>query len=361
MTVTQFASLHYINSNASSTTQREVNTKDAINYVKQLIQETQNNPNKRAFAFRNSTTPLFEYVMDIFNQLKSDSIEDIFSSNCIKIAERLLLAEKNTVSKYPNMQHPRKGSLIITADNLGDELLITLAKIETADYLEDIHLQIQSGLPINKKALKTAVISITQLEEEEEEEEELEVQITVTDSGSTIAKYWSDDFLEASELTSDEKNTKNAFTAIERVLSQNLKTQAPSDYTELRNGLVGYFKKQPSFHFENMIDYVFGNYEMENTQVNLENVKDKVKKLLEKEKFDTHFTMVPNEIKARFKKTYKVTDEIELRTNGHIENLRHIIRASKNEQGEKILEIKIENDTIYKSFEFNDDQNERPE
>lgn len=240
---------------------------------------------------------------------------------------------------------------------MGDELLITLAKIETVDFLEDVHLKIQSGLPINKKALKTAVICITQLEDTEE----LEVQITVTDSGSTIAKYWSDDFLEASELTSDEKNTKNAFTAIERILSQNLKTQAPSDYTELRNGLVGYFKKQPSFHFENMIDYVFGNYEMENTQVNLENVKDKVKKLLEKEKFDTHFTIVPNEIKARFKKTYKVTDEIELRTNGHIENLRHIIKATKNTQGEKILEIKIESDTIYKSFEFNDVQKEQQE
>ncbi|WP_342546664.1 nucleoid-associated protein [Lysinibacillus sp. FSL K6-4013] len=357
MTVTQFASLHYIDSNASSTTQREVNTNDAISYVKQLIQETQVNPNKRSFAFKNSTTPLFEYVMDIFNQLNSESIENIFSSNCIKIAERLLLAEKETVSKYPNMQHPRKGSLIITADNLGDELLITLAKIETVDFLEDVHLKIQSGLPINKKALKTAVICITQLEDTEE----LEVQITVTDSGSTIAKYWSDDFLEASELTSDEKNTKNAFTAIERILSQNLKTQAPSDYTELRNGLVGYFKKQPSFHFENMIDYVFGNYEMENTQVNLENVKDKVKKLLEKEKFDTHFTIVPNEIKARFKKTYKVTDEIELRTNGHIENLRHIIKATKNTQGEKILEIKIESDTIYKSFEFNDVQKEQQE
>lgn len=108
MTVTQFASLHYIDSNASSTTQREVNTNDAISYVKQLIQETQVNPNKRSFAFKNSTTPLFEYVMDIFNQLNSESIENIFSSNCIKIAERLLLAEKETVSKYPNMQDSKK-------------------------------------------------------------------------------------------------------------------------------------------------------------------------------------------------------------------------------------------------------------
>lgn len=349
---TKFASLHYIDRTTSSTTNREINTNDAISYVQQLTQETQDNPNKRAFAFKNTTTPISDYITDIFHQREDESIENIFNSNCIKIAERLLLAEQNSANKYPIMP-PKKGSLIITADNRGLELLITFAKIDTADFLEDVQLQLRSGLPLDKKALKTVIISMTQ----HDEDEDVDIQITVSDNGSSIAKYWTDDFLEATELTSDEKNTKTAFNAIEKVISQTLKVQAPSDYTELRNNLVGYFKTQSDFQFEQMIDQVFGSYTMDNPNISFDNLKGKVNKLKESEKFDTHFTLKPNEIKARFKKTYKVSEEIELRTIGHIDGLRHIIKATTNSIGEKVLEIKVENDTIYKSFEFNSEAN----
>ena len=215
-----------------------------------------------------------------------------------------------------------------------------------------MNLQLQSGLPIDKKALKTAIIKVTELGTD------VEMEITVTDSSSGIAKYWTDEFLEVTEITSDEQNTKNAFNHIEKVLSQNLKKQAPSDYTELRNNLVGYFKTQTAFQYDELINQVFGTYTFDNPEVSLDDIKEKVNKLVQKEKFDTHFTLVPSEIKARFKKTYKVSDEIELRTNGHIEGLRHIIKATTNTIGEKILEIKVENDTIYKEFEFNHEENE---
>lgn len=347
---TLYASLHKIDRTLSAPIHREVNTQDAEKYVEQLIDETINNPNKRAFAFKDSTSPLSNYIIDIFNQREEEFIENLFNINSSNIAVRLLAAEKKSVEKYPVMNPPKKGSLIITANGDDKEFLVTIAKIETADFLDDVNLQLQSGLPFNKKALKTAIINITKLEDNQ-----LEVQVTVTDSGSGISKYWTDDFLEVMELTSDVKNTKSAFNSIEKVLSQNLKTQAPSDYTELRNNLVGYFKTQPAFLFEKMIDQVFGEYTMDNPEVSLEDIKEKVSKLKEKEKFDTHFTIIANEIKGRFKKTYKVSEEIEIRTSGHIEGLRHIIKATKNSLGEKVLEIRVEDDKLYKEFEFKKD------
>ncbi|KYG92044.1 hypothetical protein A0U40_03645 [[Bacillus] sp. KCTC 13219] len=350
-TITQLASLHSIDNTDTKTVRRDIRTNDALDYVTDLIQETQDNPNKRFFKFKNDTAPVLEYIHDIFNQIDDVSILSIFHSNCEKIATRLLSAEQNSIQKYPTMPHPRKGNLIITADNSINELTITLAKIESADFLENINLQMQSGLPKNKKALKTAVINITK----EDESAELEVIITITDSNTTISKYWSDDFLEAVELTSDEKNTKNAFSSIEKILSRNLQNKASSDYTELRNNLVGYFKTQPAYHHEQMIQHVFGTYQMINTNVDLQKVKNQVNELIEKDKFDTHFTIISKEIKARFKKSYKVSDSIELRTMGHIKDLRHIIRATENKLGEKILEIKIENDRLYESFNFNTD------
>ena len=345
------ASLHKIDRDLQDPIFREVNTEDAEVYVAQLIQETVGNPNRRGYKF-NATSPVSSFILDIFNKQDDESIKDIFNANCTNIAIRLLLAEKRSVQKYPSMNAPRKGSLIITSNKNNECVLITIAKIETADFLEDVNLQLQSGLPIDKKALKTAIIKVTELGTD------VEMEITVTDSSSGIAKYWTDEFLEVTEITSDEQNTKNAFNHIEKVLSQNLKKQAPSDYTELRNNLVGYFKTQTAFQYDELINQVFGTYTFDNPEVSLDDIKEKVNKLVQKEKFDTHFTLVPSEIKARFKKTYKVSDEIELRTNGHIEGLRHIIKATTNTIGEKILEIKVENDTIYKEFEFNHEENE---
>lgn len=343
------ASLHKIDRSLPEPIQRDVNTADAAKYVQQLLQETMDNPNKRAFAFKNTTSPIYGYILDIFNSREEDFIENLFNTHSTNIAIRLMSAEDRSVEKYPTMKHPKKGSLIITANKTDEEFLITIAKIETAEFLEDINLQLQTGLPFNKKALKTAIISIT-----ENEDEEIECLVTVTDSGSAIAKYWTDDFLEVTELTSNEKNTFNAFTSIEKVITKNLKNKAPSDCTELRNNLVGYFKTQAEFQYENMIEHVFGNYTMENSEINLEVIKEKVNKLLEKEKFDTHFTIISKEIKTRFKKTYQVTEQIELRTNGHIENLRRVIRAKELENGEKVLEIKVDSDIIYKQFKFLD-------
>lgn len=47
---------------------------------------------------------------------------------------------------------------------------------------------------------------------------------------NTVAKYWSDDFLELDEMINDESNTSKAFKAIESTLNRNIRNIAPRDH-----------------------------------------------------------------------------------------------------------------------------------
>lgn len=67
-----------------------------------------------------------------------------------------------------------------------------------------------------------------------------EAKIYVSNSG----KYWADDFLELRELSTDAQNTKRAFNAIDTILTKEVKKNAPSDYTVIRNTFVGYMKRK---------------------------------------------------------------------------------------------------------------------
>ncbi|ARK25966.1 hypothetical protein SporoP37_15665 [Sporosarcina sp. P37] len=346
--VNLLTNLYNIDREQDAPIHREVNKNDdAQSYVDKLINDSQENPNKRFYHFTSDSSPIYSSIISFFTQKNEGSIETLFNFECKKIADRLLRAEKNTADTYPGIRPPKRGSLITTMEQIDSDLRLTIAKIETEEFLDDIDLKLLSGLPYNKKALKTAIINVTLLEDDE-----LHIDITVTDTNSTISKYWTTDFLEVTEVVGDAKNTLNSFTEIEKVISKSLKTKSPADYTELRNNLVGYFKTQSSFQLENMIEYVFGDYQIENEDIKIDDIRGKVKDLATKQKFDTHFDIISKEIKARFRRTYKVTNDIEIRTNGHIEGLKHMIHSAVNAKGEKVLEIKIEDEKIFQQFNF---------
>lgn len=350
---TLFATLHKIDRENDLIETSEVESSDAQTFVNLLIKDISENSNKRGFKFPRQTSETSTLIREIYNQRDNESLETLFKTNSRILANKLLASEKRFVEKYPGMKKPRKGSLITTYnidDNQSYSLII--AKIETEEFLSDVNLTMSSGLPKEKPALKTATITFVELEDQELS---LDLDLVITDSSSTISKYWSENFLESEEITSNTKNTRTAFNEIEKVLSKNLKKSAPADYTELRNNLVGYFKREPQFQFDHMIQNVLGNYQMENDTITTDQVKEKLISLRDKQKFDTQFDLIPNEIKARFKKTYKVTDEIELRTNGHVDDLKHVIHATTNTEGERILEIKITDEEVFKQFNFKED------
>lgn len=343
-----FINLHNIDIEMNTPVSKEVNTNDAKDYIRKIVEETQNNANKRFFKFPDGATPVLESITRLFGEKDSDKISEIFNNECDKLAYRLLRAEQMTAEKHIGIPRPKKGSLIITMEKLNSDIRITMAKIETEEFLDEINLRLLSGLPTNKKTLKSAIFNIISTEDE------FECEIIISDSNSSISKYWYEGFLEVIEIIGDEKNTKLAFAAIDQLISRTVKRYSPSDYTELRNNLVRYFKTQSNFHLDSMIEHVFGDYQINSDEVTIEEVKEKVRKLSEKNSFDTQFKIIPEEIKAKFKKTYKITEQIEIRTIGHITDLKHMIRSKINDSGDKVLEIKIENDNIYEEFKFTD-------
>src|SRR5699024_5970467 len=99
--------------------------------------------------------------------------------------------------------------------------------IEKSEFLhsEEETLKLLKGLPHKQngqksdKNWKTANVYIsTYLDETEELIFEAD-EIIISDTSNTIATYWSNTFLEASEVTDDEKNTLQAYKEIKRTIN----------------------------------------------------------------------------------------------------------------------------------------------
>jgi len=199
-------------------------------------------------------------------------------------------------------------------------------------------------LPYEKHVFKTCIIIYN-------EDKYLE-NIAISDSNSRLSTYWWEDFLELRELNSNEYNTKTAFEALDYVMSRKIKDKSPSDYTLLRNNLIGYFRTQPEFNYNTLVSSVFGEYQSELPALNIEELKQSISSLPERKKFDRVFTIVPKEIKAKIKRIYKITDNIELKVNGHIDTLKNTIQSVEDQTGEKFIKIKTNNDQVYQMFKY---------
>lgn len=168
------------------------------------------------------------------------------------------------------------------------------------------------------------------------------------------AKYWHDTFLELEERTNDETNTDRAFRAVDLVLNKNLKKIAPRDYTVTRNAVISYFKSSEQIDYDQMVNQLFENY----VPVELEPEKkkkliEKLLKLPEEKNFDRQFNVVNSVIKAKIKKTYDVCQGIQLKISEGIDDLDKTISAYRDDEGNKYIKIKTDNDVTFKSFSKN--------
>lgn len=125
---------------------------------------------------------------------------------------------------------------------------------------------------------------------------------------NTVAKYWSDDFLELDEMVSDESNTSKAFKAIESTLNRNIRSIAPRDHTVIRNAVISYFKNHEHFDYAVMLDSILDGYQVTDlSEEKLETLKEKLAELPERKHFDRQFCPVASVISARIKKYMMLT------------------------------------------------------
>ena len=263
------------------------------------------------------------------------------------IAQRLFDKEKLKQEQIYHMgKNVKKGSLIQAAIKSGDTYAYLLAKVEHSSFVDDSDFSFKSGFSSEQKKIwKTCILNCSI---EDENILVNEAKIYVSNSG----KYWADDFLELRELSTDAQNTKRAFNAIDTILTREVKKNAPSDYTVIRNTFVGYMKREQQLDYNEMVSVILDNYDADTlSQECIAELKNKLMELPENKKFDRLFTVVPKEIKARVKQLYKVNEGIEIKVNDFVQDIKQKISAEEDvTTGAKYIRIMTNNEEVYQQF-----------
>lgn len=355
--------LHHIDFENETVEQREINKKNAEEYINKIIKNTIDNEDVRYFRTKSVTTEvvgLLYKLMEKFDDLlkSSDSGDEANQqvaatsiNNHIEvansIAHRLLREEKQAQKNLANLKvDVKKGSLVQSILKLEGNLAYLFAKVEHFNYLDKNDLEIHTGLPVEKVILKTCVITYNSCKEI--------IDIRIYDSNATIAKYWSEGFLELEEISSNEENTLKSFNSIERFLVRKVKKASPADYSLLRNSLIGYYNQNEGFEYESLVKSVFENYQPEHSEfINMDDIKKGLKELPDKGKFERKFEIVPKIIRARKRRVISINPNIDLTIKDKIENMKGIIQSIKEPNNDLYIKIKVD-ESVFNEFNFNE-------
>lgn len=338
-------SVHVIDHETNSVEDVKIETDDITTFTTNLLLQIRNVNNKRSFKFAENSSGMAKTFSDLLMKIDTDEFDNEFKETTNIVSKKLCQAQIEHTINHSGIKPPKKGSLVVVVIQSEEIVEVLITKINLESFIDIQDAIRKAGLPDEKAVQKSCFITY------QVGNEKVEVQdVFVSDSGTTISRYWSNDFLELIELTSNETNTKNAFNIIEQIIVRNCKKKSKKDYVDLRNNLVGYFQTSSSFNLDSMIDYVIGDFQPDNEEVNISKIKESLTALKENKKFDSSFDIELTAINTRFKRVYKISDEIELRTINHIENLNTKIVASIDEYGEKILKIRNISEEVYQSF-----------
>jgi hypothetical protein len=334
-----FQSLHHIDIDSRKLQEKVIMIGDLDDYINNIIENYIKPHSDKMFDIRSETTEVISQIIKLLNDTNKVKFQEVAAI----IAKRLIDKEIVTQEKFKHLVELKRGSLIQFLFKYDGRLTYLIAKIEHAAYLEAEELLKQFGLPYEDSILKTCIFTFN-------DDLDLE-EVILTDSNTTPSRYWWEDFAELKELNTKEYNTKSAFRHIENTLSRNLKAVTPKDYYMLRNNLVGYFRTKNEFVYDDVLDYVFGDYQPLCDTTIIENVREKLTQLPENNKFDRKFEIAVEEIKARMvQKTFNVVENVVLQITGHVEDLEHTIQAYKDRDGHKYLRIKTDNDDTFRIF-----------
>lgn len=312
-------------------------------YVRQLITYINGNTSIREYRTRSVNTEVISCIVDIIkNQIDVDYLTDKIDF----IANRLLLKEREAQTFVAHLDtNVQKGSLIqaLLYDEENDKYTYLLAKVEHTDFVDDSDFSFKSGFSKDMKKLwKSCTFEIDDLDA---------ASFSAKVYSNTVAKYWYDNFLELDQVVSDEVNTDKAFRAIESTLNRNVKNIAPRDHTLLRNTMITYFRSNDFIDYDTMIRNTVENYHpVELEQEKLEKVIEKLRELPEKHNFDNQFNTVSSAINARIRKVYDVCHGVQLKITDAIEDFDDTIKAYRENDGNRYIRIKTDNDLTYRRF-----------
>lgn len=312
-------------------------------YLHEILITMADNEIVKNYKSKAATTQVLNCIKKIIdNQNEPTDCEVFFES----ISKRLLEKELWAQSKIEKMQKSvQVGSLIqaLFYDEDKQRYMFLLAKVAHVVFVNQVGLSDSRGFPKDIKVYKSATFYI-----DKTDNEEIGVQL----HQDTITKYWYDEFLELIELTDDEKNTKNAFNAIDGFLNRKIKKEYPEDRAFLRNSFIHYFRTNATMDYDSMINDIFNDYSPINESFPRDKFKNELLKLPEKKiKFERNFQVVADIVKARIRTNYEVYPGIRLTVSDN----REVIEAYK-EKGKKYLKIQVDDETTYLEFKHGNDK-----
>lgn len=226
--------------------------RDLSSYVIELLDNILASSDKKGFEFESETTEVRRLLQEIVED-KSNNAK-FFSRNTTAIAQRFLLKETEAQERVNKLKIKlQKGILVISLVTFDNGIVKTIiSKADHDEFLDSISFEKRSGLPLKKKIYKAFIV---------EYNNEFEIKTTsVYDTNSSFSVYWWRDFLELKEVFTKEYNTEKAFDIIESKILAPLKKDSKSDYINLWNATVHYFRCKNEFSLEEYNETVIKNY-----------------------------------------------------------------------------------------------------
>ncbi|MFR9712379.1 hypothetical protein ACL02P_23910 [Paenibacillus sp. MB22_1] len=312
-------------------------------FVRELISHIHTNASVREYKTRSVATEVIGSILQIIER-KEDA--DFVLNRVNGIATRLLSKEIEAQKRVARMNtNVQKGSLVqaLLFDEEDNSYLYLLAKVEHTDFVDDYDFSFKTGFSKDKKTIwKSCIIEIADVDSS---------VFYAKIYTNTVANYWGNDFLELDQVHSDEVNTSNAFRAIDGTLNRNMRGQFQRDHTIIRNAFISYFKNNEHIDFPTMVESILGNYDPVDLPVEkLNSIKEKMLTLPQTKNFDSQFNTVKSAINARIKRVYPVNDGIELKITDGIEDLANTIKAFRDDDGTRYIQIKTNNEETFQKF-----------
>lgn len=340
----QVLQINFTESNADADVSTPaIMTPDVERFLKDIVGEASLEENDdKQFKFASSDVEMSTIAIDIFHTKDNDEYgESIFNSNVKKILERFVRIEKK-VAERETLYKVKKCSFIVSFLKYENKFILFVGKFEPDEYYENESYKKTSGFSA-KKTKRYYKITLVIFDELENNKIETHVHVLET----SISKYWTNDFLEAIELTNDETNTSRSFRYLDNVLSQNFKKYYPQDYREMRNTLISEFRNNTEFKFNPFIEKVFSIQDPTCPLEKLSTIKDRTIKRFNDKNFDKNFNIVQGVIKNRMSKKYIVNDDVTITNHTGLTNS---ITLRKNENGDDVIEILATNEQTINAF-----------
>lgn len=330
---------------------RKNKSKDYEKIVEKVVQNISDNPSQKRYKTESERTIVASIIKDIMKiDINDPMANNLFDNYSDEIADKLKIEEIKIQEQIKHLNKIQKGSLIQALVKSNDgKYNYHIAKVEHRNYVDENELLLKGGFDPEKNEIwKTCTFGCNVNDEE----------IDVSQANVYLnhkATYWIKNFLELVELTSDEKNTRDAWSNIEYNLKHKLQKKFPSDYFTLRNAVIAYFRKPNPIQFEKMINDIFDEYEPISTDSKCINeLKDIMLRLPKEKNFDSSFISKPKEVKAKIKSLYKINKDVDIIIREGIDSshecLKDIIHTRQNSEGEQFIEIKVTDTKTYNMF-----------